>query len=101
MECPNGSYLAQFLHKYVHMFSCPAILSSYIFLVSFFFCSKDVYARAFLCRCSYDPGLICAALFLLISLTDSGTQSVNNKDRRQKLPITKLIYYKYSINIIA
>ena len=34
MECPNGSYLPQFLHKYVHMFSCPAILSSCTFLLN-------------------------------------------------------------------
>jgi len=39
--------------------------------------------------------MLCAALFLLISLTDSGTKSVNNKDRRQQLIDAKLIYYKY------
>ena len=63
-----------------------------------FFCSKDVDARAFLCWCSYAPYYrICDALFLLISLTDFGTQLVNNKDRRQKLIYVKLIYYKYPI----
>jgi hypothetical protein len=63
-----------------------------------FFCSKDVDARAFLCWCSYAPYYrICDALFLLISLTDFGTQLVKNKDRRQKLIYVKLIYYKYPI----
>ena len=63
-----------------------------------FFCSKDVDARAFLCWCSYTPYYrIRDALFLLISLTDFGTQLVNNKDRRQKLIYVKLIYYKYPI----
>jgi hypothetical protein len=67
-------------------------------VIFLFFCSKDVDARAFLCWCSYAPYYrICDALFLLISLTDSGTQLVNNKDRRQKLIYVKLIYYKYPI----
>jgi hypothetical protein len=34
MECPNGSYTTQFLHKYVHMFTCPGILSTYTSLLS-------------------------------------------------------------------
>ena len=67
-----------------------------IFLFSFFFfSSKDVYAGAF-CVDVAMP-LLCDALFLLITLTDSGTQSVNNKDRRQKPINEKLIYYKYCI----
>jgi hypothetical protein len=32
MKCPNGSYITQFLNKYVYMYSCPAILSSCTFL---------------------------------------------------------------------
>ena len=63
MECSNGSYITQFLHKYVHMFSSRGILSSRIFFS--FFCSKDVYARARLCGCSYDRGLgpdMCCAI---------------------------------------
>jgi hypothetical protein len=35
--------------------------------------------------------MLCATLFLLISLTDFGTPSVNNKDRRQELINAKLI----------
>ena len=34
--------------------------------------------------------LLCAVLFLLISFTDSGTQSVNNKNRRQNVINAKL-----------
>ena len=32
MECPNGSYITQFLHKYAYMVSCPGILSPCTFL---------------------------------------------------------------------
>jgi hypothetical protein len=59
----------------------------FFFFLSFLFVQK-------LCT---HVSILCVALFLLISLTDSGTQSVNNKDRLQKLINEKLIYYKYSI----
>jgi len=93
MECPNGSYITQFLHKYVHMFSCPGILSSYIFLFSYLsFSVQKMCTDVRVCVDVAMP-LLCSVLFLLISMTNSGTQSVNDKDRRQKLINVKLIYY--------
>ena len=86
------------LQLFVFPITCDCHPFTVMNLWFFFFLFKRCVRTCVFCVDAAIPGsILCAALFLLISLTDSGTQSVNNKDRLQKLINEKLIYYKYSI----